>query len=170
MRYKSGKHRKHALCHPERTHEAFGLCKRCYEKIRPKTPKEKETHRKQRKRYKKNRKLRDPSYRTKKGDQRKRRRQKEPYSVLRQEFLEAYGSQCSCCGEIESRFLTLEHINRDGRKERRRYGGNWGLFKKLKSLGWPKESHTIFCMNCNWATRFGEPCPHTLAVIPRMSL
>ena len=36
------------------------------------------------------------------------------YKKVQAEMIAAYGGCCSCCGEREPRFLTLEHMNRDG--------------------------------------------------------
>lgn len=85
------------------------------------------------------------------------------WQELRAELIAAYGSCCACCGELEPRFLTLEHINRDGADHRKRVGG-WGskIYMDLKKRNWPKEGLTLLCWNCNVSTRYGDPCPHTL--------
>lgn len=76
-------------------------------------------------------------------------------------MLDAYGGKCSCCGEAEHRFLTLEHVNRDGGKHRAAVGKSaLTVYMDLKRRGWPKDGYTVFCWNCNMATRYGEPCPH----------
>jgi hypothetical protein len=82
---------------------------------------------------------------------------------LRQEMLTSYGRSCACCGESIEAFLTLDHINGGGHKERKEFGANTVLFK-LKQAGWPKDGYRILCMNCNFATRFGRPCPHSTPV------
>ena len=74
-------------------------------------------------------------------------------------MIAAYGGACTCCGEARQRFLTLEHVNHDG-AEHRKAKGHAALLLDLKALGWPKDRFTILCMNCNWAERNGEPCPH----------
>lgn len=67
---------------------------------------------------------------------------------------------CACCGEKEILFLTIDHINNNGNKER----------KELKKMGrtyyvWLRKNNypdglQVLCMNCNWAKgRFGL-CPH----------
>lgn len=86
---------------------------------------------------------------------------KNLYLKLRSEVHAAYGNSCSCCGETDSRFLTVEHIERDGASHRRALGGAGGpTYRFLKKNGYPKDKFTLLCMNCNWATRFGDPCPH----------
>mgnify|MGYP001584267129 FL=1 len=88
------------------------------------------------------------------------------YYRIRAEFLEAYGGRCSCCGESEPRFLTIEHLRGDGEIHRRSLGRGIGrgrasaVYQDLKRRGWPKDGYTIMCWNCNMARRFGRGCPH----------
>ena len=82
---------------------------------------------------------------------------------IRAEFLKAYGGVCTCCGEDESTFLTCEHRFGDGGKIRKKLGGDIAVLRDLRDRGWPKdEGITIYCWNCNSATRFGRPCPHEI--------
>jgi|ERR1035437_408964 hypothetical protein len=78
----------------------------------------------------------------------------------RLERIKAYGGKCTCCGEKEPRFLTLEHFRHDGKKFRNHSGANQGYLLWLKRNGYPKDGITLYCMNCNWAERFNQPCPH----------
>jgi hypothetical protein len=80
--------------------------------------------------------------------------------VLQSEVIEAYGGKCVCCGESESAFLTIDHIDGGGNKHRKEVGGFRKLKQELKRLGWPKDKYRLLCMNCNHATRFGRVCPH----------
>lgn len=79
---------------------------------------------------------------------------------LRVEFIEAYGGMCTCCGEKEPRFLTVEHTKGNGRAHRAEVGYGTSLLKHLKALGWPKDDYKLLCMNCNFANRYGRICPH----------
>ena len=79
--------------------------------------------------------------------------------LLKQEALEAYGRTCKCCGEYRIDFLTIDHINRDGKKHRESIGFGM-VYSDLKKRGWPNDGFRILCINCNWAIRFGDPCPH----------
>lgn len=80
---------------------------------------------------------------------------------LKEEVFAAYGHICVCCGESDTRFLTVEHTNRDGAAHRRKVGGGGViLYRDLKRRGYPRDGYCLFCANCNWATRFGDPCPH----------
>jgi len=87
----------------------------------------------------------------------------------KQGVVDAYGGKCACCGETKLEFLSLEHINRDGGLRREeikiaRMSGEiiGGQYDWLKKQGWPKKGLTILCMNCNFAKRFGNPCPHSI--------
>ena len=69
-----------------------------------------------------------------------------------------YGGKCICCGESDEVFLTVEHVNGGGRQHRKGRCSDW-LYKLILDGNFPPE-YTILCMNCNWATRKGKPCPH----------
>ncbi|KKL61610.1 hypothetical protein LCGC14_2193580 [marine sediment metagenome] len=81
------------------------------------------------------------------------------YRKLRQDVLTAYGRICVCCGELHEEFLTMDHINGGGRKERKKYSGG-GFYASLRSRGFPKDDYRLLCMNCNLSFgRYGY-CPH----------
>lgn len=86
---------------------------------------------------------------------------KDYRQMVRKEMIAAYGGECSCCGESQQEFLTLEHLNHDGQAHRKKFSGMGYVFD-LKRRGWPKDGYTILCANCNQATRLGVPCPHRL--------
>lgn len=88
---------------------------------------------------------------------------------LRDEFLAAYGGCCTCCGETEDAFLTLEHLNNDGSHHRAEInaasprGGRAGglsVLRDLKKRGWPKDGYTLLCWNCNLGKALRGVCPH----------
>ncbi len=83
-------------------------------------------------------------------------------NVTQLELIEAYGGKCQCCEETETAFLTLDHIGGGGAEHRKSLGGNHirKLRQELKAQGWPKDKYRLLCMNCNFATRHGKPCPH----------
>lgn len=78
--------------------------------------------------------------------------------AIKNEMVAAYGGQCACCGEKNPKFLSLDHKNNDGHKDRRR---DVILWYYLKTQGWPKDHHQILCFNCNLgrAANYGV-CPH----------
>lgn len=79
---------------------------------------------------------------------------------IRKEMISAYGGACSCCRERIPEFLTLDHILGGGDAHRRSSGGGNKMLMELRLKGWPKDDYRLLCMNCNWATRYKQPCPH----------
>jgi len=79
---------------------------------------------------------------------------------LRSEMIAAYGGCCSCCGEREYQFLTLEHKLGGGFKHRKETSGSLGAILDAKRNGWPRDLYTVLCWNCNMSVRFGRECPH----------
>lgn len=88
-------------------------------------------------------------------------RRKALYEKLRAEVLAFYGSKCVCCGEAEPHFLCLDHINGEGKKDRKRYGRagiQWYCYLRREH-----PTHVqILCHNCNMAKGFYGICPHQL--------
>lgn len=79
---------------------------------------------------------------------------------VRRQMFDAYGGKCACCFETREAFLTVDHINGGGSKARKLHGFGVPFYLKLRRLGWPQEGLRILCMNCNFAIRYGEICPH----------
>lgn len=76
---------------------------------------------------------------------------------VREEMFAALGAICSCCGLQDRPFLSLDHINNDGWKERN--SGN-GL-RLAKQRGWDRTIYQILCYNCNLGRAYnGGICPH----------
>lgn len=78
----------------------------------------------------------------------------------------AYGGwKCACCGELERKFLTLDHINGGGNRHRIEIGGrkdSAGLptYLNLYKRGFPP-GFQVLCMNCNFGKRMNNgECPH----------
>jgi len=124
-----------ARCHPERPHVADGLCSRCYSKRRYDS---------------------DPEVARRQANESHRRNQ----TKLRDALVEAYGGRCACssCPETNSEFLTLDHINGDGKAHRMTMGSH--TYADLRRRGWPKDGYRLLCWNCNAMTRGGRACPH----------
>lgn len=130
-----------------------GICKTCqdsktedYDRLHPEKKKIRSA------KYKRRLRKNDP--------QRYREIVKRCERKIKTEMVEAYGGKCSCCGETEFDFLTLEHLNRDGKAHRDEVGQGIAIWRDLKRRGWPKEGYTIYCWNCNMATSRGAICPH----------
>lgn len=93
-----------------------------------------------------------------------RRRFKADRDRLLREAIKAYGGKCECCGERESLFLTIDHLQRKSRNEPR--GHN--LYRKLRMQGWPKDKYRLLCFNCNSGrSRAGGVCPHVVKRLKR---
>ena len=82
--------------------------------------------------------------------------------ALRLEFIQQYGGVCVCCGEDEIQFLTLEHTQNDGAKERSEIGANDAILRRMRKAGWPKDRYALLCYNCNMAKGKLGYCPHRL--------
>lgn len=66
---------------------------------------------------------------------------------LRQAVIAGYGGKCVKCGFQDPRALHLDHVNGNGRKERKELAPTVLLGKILK-LGCPSD-YQILCANCN---------------------
>ena len=94
---------------------------------------------------------------------------KARYLRIKREFLSAYGGKCSCCGEVEEKFLTVGHPNGNGAEHRKQFKSSTALILHLKAENWPKGEVEIQCWNCNEAERYYKVCPHKEAVKPMRS-
>jgi hypothetical protein len=85
------------------------------------------------------------------------------YYWLRHQAIMAYGGyRCACCGEGEPMFLTLDHVNNDGARDRRRFGtlSSIPILLRLRRRGYPPGMQ-VLCSNCNHGRhRNGGTCPH----------
>lgn len=90
---------------------------------------------------------------------------------LRKEVFSAYGNVCSCFGEDEFVFLSLDHVLGDGALDKRTSGRRGhSLLLKIKALGYP-DTYRILCHNCNLGRYLnGGVCPHEAARICEFSL
>lgn len=81
---------------------------------------------------------------------------------LRDQIFAAYGSECTCCGETEPLFLSIDHVNNDGYAHRKLGINNTvSLFSMIRRLGFPKDDFQLLCMNCNHGKyRNKGVCPH----------
>lgn len=90
-------------------------------------------------------------------------RRKAKLRAERREVIEAYGGRCSCCGEANLGFLTLDHVNSDGAAHRRELGvgrSSLKVYRWAKANGYP-ESLQVLCINCNCGRQWnGGICPH----------
>lgn len=85
------------------------------------------------------------------------------------QILDHYSRACVCCGETNPQFLTLDHINNDGSKQRREMGnvgrGGYTYYKHVIDSGFPTDLQ-ILCFNCNLGkNRNHGVCPHKAGAV-----
>lgn len=81
---------------------------------------------------------------------------------LKDETFTAYGGYiCSCCGETEKLFMTIDHINGGGNTHRKSLGNAGGkdFYTWLRKNGYP-EGYQVLCYNCNISKGHYGICPH----------
>jgi 5-methylcytosine-specific restriction endonuclease McrA len=82
----------------------------------------------------------------------------------KKEVIEKMGGKCTCCGETEIDFLTMDHVNNDGAQHRRdakigkRGGGD--IWRYVRDNNYPPDFQ-ILCFNCNYSKFLGGgTCAH----------
>ena len=82
--------------------------------------------------------------------------------LLKHTVIEKYGGKCSCCGENQILFLTIDHINNDGNVERdnmKNYN-TLSFYMKLKREE-IRDDIQVLCFNCNLGKSINNGiCPH----------
>jgi hypothetical protein len=73
---------------------------------------------------------------------------KEWRAILISEVIAEYGGKCCCCGETHATFLTIDHVNHNGREHSRQIGSG-ALYRWLRKNGYPKDGFRLMCYNCN---------------------
>ena len=83
------------------------------------------------------------------------------YHELRTIALDKYGGKCVCCGEDTYEFLTIDHINNDGKEDRKIFNNYAGrVYGYLVQALYQPEKYQILCWNCNLAKEKYGLCPH----------
>lgn len=70
---------------------------------------------------------------------------------LRERVLEVLGKKCGACGYSDIRALHVDHVNNNGYKERKKYGGQ-NMYRRILKLG--GRGYQTLCANCNWLKRY----------------
>lgn len=79
---------------------------------------------------------------------------------IKYEILKMYGNKCKCCGEEEKMFLTIDHINNDGKKDRDEKYNTHKFYLSLKRNPLRNDLQ-VLCFNCNLGKSInGGICPH----------
>ena len=92
-----------------------------------------------------------------KSDRGKRLRA-ENYRLLRESIIDGYGGKCECCGEKTKEFLSIDHVNGGGRKERETLS-IYQIMRKIINANFPND-YRVLCHNCNSSLGFYGYCPH----------
>jgi len=81
--------------------------------------------------------------------------------ILRQSVINGYGRLCECCGEDQCEFLTIDHVNNDGKDERKKSNfAAASLHRQIKAENFPPR-YRLLCYNCNIGRyKNGGVCPH----------
>ena len=80
--------------------------------------------------------------------------------ILRDGIYKRYGSMCQCCGETETKFLTVDHVENNGSTMRKVHGTGASFYRWLEKHK-PESGFQLLCMNCNFGkARNGGICPH----------
>jgi len=86
---------------------------------------------------------------------------REERKRLRRLVIQQLGGKCSCCGEHQHEFLTIDHVNNDGREHRRATGGSsTRMYRDIRRQGFPRKKYQVHCFNCNLAKSIYGTCPH----------
>lgn len=106
--------------------------------------------------------LRDRRSYYRRNSSRIRKRENAKRLAIKREVFAAYGGKCSCCGEAEECFLTIDHIHGRGRSHRKMNNmEGFKLYLWLRRNGCPTDNFRLLCQNCNVGTyRNNGVCPH----------
>ena len=133
------------------------ICKKCYKKY------SKEWRQNNRDRYNQLQKIWQQNNRD-----RYNQIQREWYHRLINEIIDAYGGKCACCGETRREYLTIDHINGNGRKQKREIEVRdpKSFYYWLKQNNYPK-GFQVLCFNCNCGKSTYSVCPHNKEVFEK---
>lgn len=99
-------------------------------------------------------------------NEKQRERARTYFRNQKLEVLNHYGAVCNCCGETEDAFLSIDHINGDGKKHRQQINGGKGRTAGSRFYSWIvknnfPENLQVLCMNCNFGKYINKGvCPH----------
>lgn len=83
---------------------------------------------------------------------------------VRAKAIYMYGGKCECCGETEIVFLVFDHVGGGGQEHRKQFKPIYKFYRWLVATGERRDKIRILCHNCNFATRYGETCPHQVSI------
>lgn len=93
-----------------------------------------------------------------------KKRGKMRHKDARRKVLEHYSNgtmKCACpgCNEDKEEFLTINHINGGGNKDRKTFKGARTFYEYLVKNNYPPDLN-VLCYNCNCSKGFFGYCPH----------
>lgn len=149
--------RSKATCHPDKPLRGRGLCGACYNRWWAEQNPE---------RHAANRARQRDHARTWQRKYDKRRHpqkllwEKQNLAKLRATVLAGLGGKCSCCGETQNEFLTLEHVNGGGRAHRKAARSLYRVYHDVIDSGFDRSKYDVLCYNCNCSRGRWGYCPH----------
>ncbi len=94
-----------------------------------------------------------------------REKQNEAYRKIKKIVFDYYGNKCTCCGETNIGFLTIDHVNSDGFMDRQLNGHRKStdtIYRFIIKNNFP-DTFQILCYNCNLGrAKYKGICPHKL--------
>ena len=86
-----------------------------------------------------------------------RKLKNETYKIL---VFNHYGHKCVCCSESNKLFLTIDHINNDGKLHRQNV--KTSMYRWVVKNNYPTDLQ-ILCWNCNLGKYYNNGiCPHNI--------
>lgn len=103
--------------------------------------------------------IRTKLYETKNKEKVRESRRRTQWKI-KLHIINHYGGKCTCCGETEIKFLSIDHINNDGYMRRKEEStGTSSFYYWIKRNNYPNYLQ-VLCFNCNMAKSFFKICPH----------
>lgn len=84
-------------------------------------------------------------------------RRRKKFQEVKIEVILNMGGKCVCCGEMNTDFLTIDHIDGGGAKHRKEFKSSSWFF--MRQYCYPK-GYQLLCFNCNFSKYIGGRCIH----------
>ena len=88
-----------------------------------------------------------------------RQNDRNEHRQIRADVIQGYGGKCACCGEDRDEFLSIDHIEGNGKEHRRAVGGHPRFYSWIVKNDFPAFLR-LLCFNCNLSRGFSGYCPH----------
>jgi len=86
---------------------------------------------------------------------------KKYFQKIKETIFNHYGHRCVCCNESRIEFLTIDHVNNDGKEHRISIGLSNNIYWWLIKNNFPPEPKLqVLCWNCQEAKAHYGYCPH----------